>query len=61
MKITYDSEANATYVKLTNKKVDKTVEFGDYYIDYDSNGHIVGIEYLSTPTIEINGAEVKIR
>ena len=61
MKITYDSEANATYVKLTNKKVDKTVEFGDYYIDYDINGHIVGIEYLSTPTIEINGAEVKIR
>ena len=61
MKITYDSEANATYVKLTKKKVEKTVEFGDYYIDYDSNGHIVGIEYLSTPTIEINGAEVKIR
>lgn len=41
--------------------IDKTVEFGDYYIDYDSNGHIVGIEYLSSPTIKINGAEVKIR
>ena len=61
MKITYDSEANATYVKLTNKKVDKTVEFGDYYIDYDINGHIVGIEYLSTPTVEIDGAKVDLR
>lgn len=61
MKITYDSEVDVTYVKLTNNKVYKTIEFGDYYIDYDSNGHIVGIEYLTVPTIEINGAEVKIR
>ena len=61
MKITYDSEADATYVRLSNNPVDKTVEFGDYYINYDSNGHIVGIEYLSSPTVEINGAEVKIR
>lgn len=61
MKITYDSDSNATYVKLTNNKVDKTIEFGEYIIDYDSNGHIVGIEYLSSPTIKINGAEVKLR
>lgn len=61
MIISYDSEADATYVKLSNNPIDKTIEMGEYFIDFDSNGHIVGIEYLSSPTMKINGAEVKIR
>lgn len=65
MKITYDSRANATYVTLRKLKpgefVDKTKEVGDYYIDFDKDGKILGIEYLSTPIIEIDGVEVKLR
>jgi uncharacterized protein YuzE len=65
MKITYDSKANATYVTLRklkkNEYVDKTIEMGDYYIDFDAKGKILGIEYLSAPIVEIDGAEVKLR
>lgn len=52
MKITYDKEADATYVKLTKAKVAKTIEYKDYYIDLDKNGDIVGIEYLSKPELK---------
>lgn len=61
MIISYNSEVNETYVRLSNNPVDETVKIGEYIIDFDSNGHIVGIEYLSSPIIKINGAEVKIR
>jgi len=65
MKIEYSSTANATYVTLRelkkNEFVDKTIEMGDYYIDFDANGKIIGIEYLSAPIVEIDRAEVKLR
>jgi uncharacterized protein YuzE len=65
MKIEYSSTANATYVTLRklnkNEYVDKTIEMGDYYFDFDANGQILGIEYLSVPIVEIDGAEVKLR
>jgi len=65
MKIEYSSTGNATYVTLRELKkgefVDKTIEMGKYYIDLDANGQIIGIEYLSAPIVEIDGAEVKLR
>lgn len=65
MKISYDSQAGATYITLRKirpgKTVDKTVEMGDYYIDFDAAGNILGIEYLSAPIVEIDGVEVKLR
>lgn len=61
MKLSYDSQANATYVKLNSGKVDKTIELGDYNIDFDENGGIIGIEYLSAPIVEIDGVEIKLR
>lgn len=65
MKITYDSRAGATYVTLRELKrgehVDKTLQSGAYYIDYDKDGQILGIEYLQTPTIKVDGTEVKLR
>lgn len=48
MRITYDSRAGATYVTLRELKrgehVDKTLQSGAYYIDYDKDGQILGIE-----------------
>jgi uncharacterized protein YuzE len=47
MKITIDKESEATYVKLTSEKIVKSVEQEPYVIDYDKDGNIVGIEWLS--------------
>lgn len=65
MKLSYDSSAGATYITLRNLKpgehVDKTLQSGAYYIDYDKDGQILGIEYLNMPAIEVDGTEVKLR
>jgi len=47
MKITIDRQSEATYVKLTSNNIVKTVEQKPYIIDYDKDGNIVGIEWLS--------------
>jgi uncharacterized protein YuzE len=47
VKITIDKESKATYVKLTNEKIVKSVEQKPYIIDYDKDDNIVGIEWLS--------------
>jgi len=52
MEISYDSQVHATYVKLTSKKIIKTVQQGKYYIDLAEDGSIVGVEYLSTPDLK---------
>lgn len=47
MKTEYDPEANALYVKFSDDKVDRTEELRPgIIIDFDSRGHIVGIEML---------------
>jgi uncharacterized protein YuzE len=47
MKTTYDHEANALYVKFSEGKIDRTEELRPGLIlDFDSRGHIVGIEML---------------
>ena len=51
MKITYDVEANASYVYLSKKKIVKTIEQPPYYLDIAEDGSIVGIEYLSEPEL----------
>ena len=49
MKITYDKEANAVYIKFTNLPVSDTQEdeSGNIIIDYASDKSIVGIEILN--------------
>jgi uncharacterized protein YuzE len=64
MKITYDSQANATYVYLNyvkGQKVAVTKQINKCYVDFAEDGSIIGIEYLNAPLIEIDGAEVKLR
>ncbi len=47
MKTEYDPEANALYVKFSDDKIAKTEELRPGIIlDFDSRGHIVGIEML---------------
>jgi uncharacterized protein YuzE len=52
MKTEYDPEANALYVQFSDDKVARTEELRPgIIIDFDSRGHIVGIEMLDAKTI----------
>lgn len=47
MKIRYDEEANALYIKLQEKKYYESDEIQDGFIlDYDVEGNVIGIEIL---------------
>lgn len=47
MKITYDSEADAMYIRLREGKVDQTREIApDTILDFDKKGNVLGIELL---------------
>jgi len=47
MKITYDKEADAMYVELTEKKFSKCKKIDDNTIlDLDKEGNVIGIELL---------------
>jgi len=47
MKISFDRKADASYIKLSNKKVNKTISVSDYCnVDLDLEGAVVGIELL---------------
>lgn len=47
MKISFDRKADASYLKLSNKKIAKTIPVSDYCnVDLDSEGKVVGIELL---------------
>jgi len=47
MKIRYDEEANALYIKLQDSRYYESDEIQDGFIlDYDAEGNIIGIEIL---------------
>ena len=47
MKITYDKEADAIYIKLTNEKFSKTkIIDRNTILNLDENGEVIGIELL---------------
>ncbi|MEK6854635.1 MAG: DUF2283 domain-containing protein [Nanoarchaeota archaeon] len=47
MKITYDKEADAMYIKLTNEKFSKTkVIDRNTILNLDENDNVIGIELL---------------
>lgn len=61
MRITYDSVADATYVYLKeDAKIKGTISINGCYIDIDMDGHVVGIEYLHCPVIEVDGVAVDL-
>ena len=47
MKIEYDKEVDALYIRLQEKYVNRTVEIEDgINIDFDKSGKLIGIEIL---------------
>jgi len=47
MKINYDKEVDAIYLKLTDKKICKTEDISEgILVDYDAENSVVGIEIL---------------
>lgn len=56
MLVTYDPEADATYVLLADAPVTKTRQFGDSVsVDLDQAGSPVGVELLMTPASVTGG------
>ena len=47
MEVNFDSDADAVYIKLSDKKVEETEKVNDRTIaDIDGEGEVVGIELL---------------
>lgn len=47
MKLTYDEDADAMYIRLTNEKYSKTKSIDkNTILDLDENGNVIGIELL---------------
>lgn len=62
---TYDTEADALYVLLTEESqaaIDRTEELGPtLHVDLDPNGEIVGVEFLYPRTHGLDVASLKER
>ena len=47
LEITYDPQAKASYIALSDEQVAKTVEYADFInLDLNAKGHLIGIELL---------------
>ncbi len=47
-KVTYDADVNAAYIRLSSSDVFESEEVSpDVVFDFDTEGHIVGIELLN--------------
>ncbi|WP_035259408.1 DUF2283 domain-containing protein [Desulfatirhabdium butyrativorans] len=47
MKIEYDNEIDALYIRLQEKYVDRTVEIAEgFHVDFDVSGKVIGLEVL---------------
>lgn len=47
IKIEYDPTANAAYVRLSTQPVEESEEVSDRIVlDFDSEGRVVGVEFL---------------
>ena len=49
--ITYDADADAVYITVSDSNIDRTEETGPFIYDVDAEGHIVGIEILSASKV----------
>jgi uncharacterized protein YuzE len=47
MDVTYDPEADAVYLRISQGQVAETQEAGPFIYDLDAEGRILGIEILS--------------
>ena len=58
MRLTYDPDADASYLKVSDARIDRTIEIApDVFIGLTAEGELVGIEILRSSTRP--GAEPK--
>ena len=51
IRIRYDADANAAYMRLSESRIIDSAEISpNVILDYDADGHIVGIELLDART-----------
>ena len=47
MRLSYDPEADATYLKVSDAEIDRTTEIApDVFVDLTAEGDLVGVEIL---------------
>jgi uncharacterized protein YuzE len=51
IKKTYDPEADAFYMKCKKGKVARTEDKGNYLVDFDTKGNILGYEIINYSTM----------
>lgn len=59
--ITYDPEADATYIYLGRGEVTRTEEAGPFSYDVDAKGRIIGVEILAASKVLAPGDWRKAR
>ena len=47
MQIKLDTTADALYIRIKKGKISKTKNAGDYLVDYDKKGNLLGFEVLN--------------
>jgi uncharacterized protein YuzE len=61
MKLEFDPTADAAYFEISSSPVERTEEIEPgINADYDSDGHLVGIEVLSVSKRNLSGAFDKV-
>ncbi len=60
MKVTYDEEVQAMYIKVSKGKIEDTVKYSDLvYLDFGKNKKLIGIEILGVMKIDNIGRKKK--
>ncbi|HCG77214.1 MAG: DUF2283 domain-containing protein [bacterium (Candidatus Ratteibacteria) CG_4_10_14_3_um_filter_41_18] len=61
MRINYDPEANALYIRFKEDKIEESEEIKEgIIVDYDVNNNPVAIEFLNASRILTDNPEVRI-
>lgn len=59
MHIKYDEQAHALYIKVSERQVARTKQTDDSLVlDFDNEGHIVGVELLFDPAQSLDPHEI---
>lgn len=61
LKITYDKEIDAMYIYLEKGKYHISKEIGDFIVDFDSKGKLLGIEILDASKVLRENLEFFLR
>ena len=57
--MTYDPEADALYIRLSDQRPVEGADAGPFVLDYDADNRVVGLELLSASTVLAPGDWMK--